>query len=273
MLFGGHHVLIAGTENLEDLGYTLSAVSHRSNGLNTANLEYLADSRNASSDENGRIHLAFAVGRRAEHNLLTTGNFSRRCEHEDGREEWGSTSRDVKTYAFDSDTLLPTGDAFLRLYLLTNEALRDVEHLNIMVCKDDGVTEFVTHEFLGFVHFLLGDSEVVQFRLVELQFILTDSNVTTLTDVSEHCGDCLVEFREVKTRTCHNLSPLVLFRIFIDLHNISFSTGEPSNTLKYHFFNRGNEDALCTHFLQLADNLPETLLVEYGMNRAPFLVG
>ena len=42
--------------------------------------------------------------------------------------------------------------------------------------------------------------------------------------------------------------------------------------LNYHFFNWRYQNALGTHLLQLTDDLPELLLVEHRVYRAPFVI-
>ena len=63
LLLGCHHILVAGTEDLVDLGYRLRAIGHGTDGLNTTSLEDLADTCNAGCHQNGWIHLALTVGR------------------------------------------------------------------------------------------------------------------------------------------------------------------------------------------------------------------
>ena len=123
LLLGSHHILIARTEYLEDLGHTLRTVSHSANGLNATRLEYLAYSGNACSHQNGRIHLAFLVRRRTQHDLLATSYLGRCCQHQHRRKEWGSASRNVETHLFDGYALLPANHTLLGLYLLTHETL------------------------------------------------------------------------------------------------------------------------------------------------------
>ena len=81
LLLGSHYILIARAEYLVNLGYTLGTISHSTDGLNTTSLEYLANTRNASCYQNGRINLAVATWRRAEHNLLTACYLGRCGQH------------------------------------------------------------------------------------------------------------------------------------------------------------------------------------------------
>ena len=143
-MFGSHHILVARTKDFEDLGYRLCSIGHCTDGLYTASLKYLADASHTGGIEDGRIHLTLLVGRCTEHNLLTASNLGRCGEHQDGREEWGSTTRDIESDLLDGDTLLPASHPFLCLDFLSYETLGDMEHLNVMMSQDDGVFQFVT---------------------------------------------------------------------------------------------------------------------------------
>ena len=123
LLLGSHHILVARTEYLEDLGHALRTVSHSADGLYATRLEYLAHACNACSHQNGRVYLAFLVRGRTQHNLPATGYLGRRCQHQHRREEWGSASGNVETYLLDGYTLLPANHTLLGLYLLTHETL------------------------------------------------------------------------------------------------------------------------------------------------------
>ena len=123
MLLGSHHILIARTEYLVHLGHALRTIGHGTNSLHTAYLEYLAHSGNACSHQYRRVHLALAVGRGAEHNLLASGNLGRSGQHQHGREEWGRAAGDIESDALDGYALLPAGDTFLCLHLLTDKTL------------------------------------------------------------------------------------------------------------------------------------------------------
>ena len=219
MLLGSHHVLVARTENLEDLGHAFRTVCHRTDSLYATNLVDLADTGNACCYEDGGIHLAFAIGRCAEHNLLAAGNLGGSSQHQDCREKWGSASGNIESYTLDGDTLLPTGDTFLGFYLLAYEALGDVEHLDIVVSQNDGIAQFIADQFLGFVHLCFTDGKVRKFCFIELQLIFSHGFVATLSDVSQYSANRLVQLREVKTWASGNLTPLFPFRILIYLHD------------------------------------------------------
>ena len=154
LLFGGHHVLVAGSEDLIHLGHGFCAVGHRADGLNTAGLEDLAHAGDTGSHEDGGIHLSATVRRRTEYNLTTTGNLRRRGEHQYGREEWGSTAGDVEAYFLDGDAFLPAGDARLCLHLPGLELLGLMEYLDVIVGQLDGSLQFSTDQPLRLFHLL-----------------------------------------------------------------------------------------------------------------------
>ena len=123
LLLGSHHILIARTEDLVDLGHALRTIGHSANGLHAASLENLAHASNASCHQNGGIDLALLVGRCTQHDFLTSGNLGWSGQHQDGREEWGSTARNIESYALDGHALLPADHTLLRLHFLSDEAL------------------------------------------------------------------------------------------------------------------------------------------------------
>ena len=192
LLLGGHHVLVAGTENLVDLGDALCAVGHRSDSLNTANLENLADAGHAGCHQNGGVHLAVAAWRCAEHNLATAGDTGGSSQHQNGREEWGGAAGNVETYLLDGNGFLPAGDAGLRLHLLTGEALRLMEYLNIMVRQTDSLFQLVADQLFGFVHLFLAHGKLAQVHMVKLQLIALDGLVATLANIVQYGADGLV---------------------------------------------------------------------------------
>ena len=115
--------MVAWAEYLVDLWHTLRTVGHGTDGLYATGLEDFTHTGNAGCYEDGRIDLALTVGRRAEHDFLTTGNLGRCGQHQHGREEWGSAAGNIETHTLDGDALLPADNTLLRLYLLTDEAL------------------------------------------------------------------------------------------------------------------------------------------------------
>ena len=208
LLFSGHHVLVAWTENLIDLGDRSGAISHCADGLNATSLEDLADTCNAGSHEDGGIHLTVATWRRAEHNLLTasdlsgsdlltTSNLCGCGQHEDGREEWGSTTWDIETYLLDGDALLPTGNARLRLYLLPTKLLGFVEGLDVMLGHHDGCFQLCADQLFGFVHLGLANGEVRQIYMVELKFVAFHGIIATTFYIGQDGGDSLIELRHI----------------------------------------------------------------------------
>ena len=159
LLLGCHHVLVARSEYLIHLGYRFSAVGHGSDGLHSACLEDMAHSRNAGSNENGRIHLTLAVGRSTEHNLAATGYLGRSGEHEHGAEQRCCAARDIKSHLVDGNTLLPTGDSGTGAHLMTYESLRLMEGADIVVGQLYGGFQVVVNKALGLVHLCLTDCQ------------------------------------------------------------------------------------------------------------------
>ena len=265
VLLGSHHVLVARTEYLVYLWYALRAVGHGSDGLYASGLENPIHSGDACRHKDGGVHLALLVRRGAEHNLLASGNLGWCGQHEHGREEWGSAARYVQSYALNGYAFLPAGHSLLRLHLLSHEALRNVEHLNVVVSQYDGVAQFVAYQLLRLVHFRLADGKCLQLGLVELSFIFAHGLVATLADVAEHRRHRLVQPCKVQSRTLYYLGPLAFFRIPVYLHSGSklFTFHYSLLPSNYHFLYRRDQDALCTHLLQLSNNFPEALLVQH----------
>ena len=123
LLLGGHHILVARAEYLVDLGNRLCAESHRADGLNAASLENLADASHAGCHQDSGVDVTLTVGWGAEHNLAASGNLGRGGQHQHGREEGGRTTGDIESDALDGYALLPAGDTFLGLHLLTDKTL------------------------------------------------------------------------------------------------------------------------------------------------------
>ena len=186
LLLGSHHILVARSEDLIDLGNRLCAVSHRTNSLYATSLENLADSSDASRYEDGWINLTIASRRRAEYNLLATCYFGWGSQHENGREKRGRTTRDIETYLLDGYALLPTYHTGLRLHLLAAEFLSLVESLDVVVGQLDGGLEFCTYQLFGFLHLFVGNSKCRQINMVEFQFIAFYGIIATLLDISQN---------------------------------------------------------------------------------------
>ena len=219
LLLGSHHVLVARTEYLIDLGDRLRTVSHRADGLYATSLEDLAHASDSGSHEDGRIHLAVTTWRRAEHNLLATRNLRRCGEHQDRREEWGSTTRDIETHLLDGDALLPAYDARLRLHLLCPEALSLVEGLNVIVSQLDGSLQVCIHQLLSLLHLLVAHLERRQVHVVELQFIALHGVIAASLHVGQHSSHRLVQLRRVEMWSLHNLRPVLLIWKTNDIHS------------------------------------------------------
>ena len=207
LLLGSHHILVARTENLEDLRYALRTIGHSTNSLYTTSLENLADTSYACCHEDGRVHLTFAVGRRAEHNLLTTGNLGGGGKHQHRRKEWGSAARDIETHTFYGDTFLPTADTRLCLHFQTFKLLGSMKLMDVLMSQFDGGFQFTTHQLFGFLHLLLADSQRLQSSFVKLQLILFDSLVTAQAHIAQHLSNSLVQLGQVQTWARRNLTP------------------------------------------------------------------
>ena len=218
MLLGSHHVLVARTEYLVDLGHRLCAVGHSADGLHTTYLVYLADTCDAGCYQNGWIHLAFTIRWGAQYDFLAACYLGGCGQHQHCREEGSGAAGDIETYALNSHTLLPAGDTFLCLYLLSYKALRYVEHLDVVVSQDDGVAQLVAHQPLGFLHLLFRYGQVVQLCLVKLQLVIAYGFVAPLLDVVQHGADSLVQLRQVQSWALYNLAPLLLLWISVYLH-------------------------------------------------------
>ena len=219
LLLGSHHVLVARTEYLVDLGNRLRAVSHRADGLYATSLEDLAHACDSGSHEDGWIHLAVTTWRRAEHNLLATRNLRRCGEHQDGREEWGSTTRDIETHLLDGDALLPANDARLCLHLLCPEALCLVEGLYVVVSQLDGSLQVCIHQLLSLFHLLVAHLERRQVHVVELQFVALHGVIAASLHVGQHSSHRIVQFRRVEMWSLHNLRPVLLIWKTNDIHS------------------------------------------------------
>ena len=218
MLLGCHHILIARTEYLIDLGNGFGAVGHSTNGLHTTYFINLADSCYAGSHQDGGIYLALAVGRRTEHNLLASGNLGWGSQHQHGGEEGSGTAGNIQSDALYGNTLLPADNAFLRLYLLSDKPLGDMKDLDVVVCQDNGVAQLVADQLLCLVHLLFRDGQRCQGSLVKLQFILADSFVATCLDVCQDRCYGVVQLCQVQTRTGNDVRPHFPFRISIYYH-------------------------------------------------------
>ena len=145
--------------------------------------------------------------------------------------------------------------------LLAYETLGNVEHLDVMVSQDDGIAQFIANQLLCFVHFCFTDGKIRKFSFIELQLIFAYGLVATLLDISQYGAYRFVQLCQVETRARGNLAPQFPFRIFINLHNGGSKLYILHSTLQYHLLNGCHQDALGTHFLQFADNLPEAFLV------------
>ena len=110
------------------------------------------------------------------------------------------------------------GHTLLRLDFLSDEALGDVEHLDVVVSEDDGVAQLVADELLGLVHLCFCDGKAIEVGMVELPFIFPDRLVATLTDVSQHCLNGCIELVEVEARTLHDVCPLVSGGVLVYFH-------------------------------------------------------
>ena len=157
-LLGLGHVAVAGAENLEHALNALGAVGHGGNGLCATQFIYGAYATQLGSVEHYGIYLASgAVAWGAKHNLLAACNLGRKCQHQDGREEWGAATRYVETYAAYGEhaaTAVHTGHG---VYVHGRGLLRLVESTDIACSLADGRLEFVAHQGLGFSKLFLGD--------------------------------------------------------------------------------------------------------------------
>ena len=266
LLFSGHHILVARTEDLIHLGHRLRTIGHGSDSLNTTGLEDLADASDTGGYENGGIHLAVTSWRRTEHNLLTTCNLGGCGEHQHGREEGSGTTGDIESHLLDGDALLPTGDTRLCLHFLAFELLGLVEGVDVIMGELDGSLQFGTDQSLGLFHLLFRDGKCRQVYVVELQFIAFHGIVTTFPDVSQHGSHRIVQLRHIEVRSLHDLRPLASLGISNYIH-ILISTQRYRGTeldlkdeylcvfvplcfkLNNHFLDGSNQDALGTHLL------------------------
>ena len=186
LLLGCHDILIAGAEDLVDLGYRLRAIGHGADSLYTANLENLADTSYASSHQDSRIDMSFAVGWGAEHYLAAAGNLCRSGQHQYRRKQRCCAAGNVKPHLLDGYALLPADDTGLRLYLFRAETLCLVKFINVFMSQFYGMTKVGCHHRLGLGHLLLADGQRLQVYVVELQFIALHGLVATLADIGQH---------------------------------------------------------------------------------------
>ena len=157
-LLGLGHVAVAGAENLEHALNALGAVGHGGNGLCATQFIYGAYATQLGSVEHYGIYLASgAVAWGAKHNLLAASDLGGKCQHQNGREEWGTATRYVETYAAYGEhaaTAVHTGHG---VYVHGRGPLRLVKSADIACCLTEGRLEFVAHHGLGFVKLCLGD--------------------------------------------------------------------------------------------------------------------
>ena len=107
--------------------------------LTPASLVDGADASHSCRNEDGRIHLPFAVGRCAEHDVAASGYLCRRSQHQHGAEKRRRTARDVETHLLNGDRLLPAHHTRSSLHLLALKLLRGMKLLDIGMSKLQGI--------------------------------------------------------------------------------------------------------------------------------------
>ena len=95
LLFCSHNILVARTEYLVNLWHTLCTISHGADGLHTTSFEDAVDTSYACCHKDGRIYVALAIRRSAQHNLFAACYLGRSGEHQYCREQWSCATRDV----------------------------------------------------------------------------------------------------------------------------------------------------------------------------------
>ena len=193
VLLGTHHVLVARTENLIDLGDGLRTVGHGTDGLYATYLIYSIDTSHTRSHEDGRIHAPVLAGRGAEHDVAATGYLGRNGQHEHGAEQRCRAAGDVESHLLYGDALLPAGHTRLHLYPLAREPLCGMKGVNVAVGMEYGLLERLVHLVLCGLHLGLADLQLMQRHVVEACLIFTHGLITTLLDVVENCLHCGVQ--------------------------------------------------------------------------------
>src|SRR5690606_29240297 len=97
------HVLIAGSEDLIDLGNAVCAKSQRCNSLSSADLDDLGDADQVSSKQDRRMNLSFPVGGRTEDYFFAASKLSGNAEHQDRAEKRSGAARNIQSDPMDRD--------------------------------------------------------------------------------------------------------------------------------------------------------------------------
>ena len=100
-----------------------------------------------------------------------------------------------------------------------------MEGLNVIVSHLNGCLKLRTYQCLSLVHLGFGYSKCGQVDMVELQLITLHSIVAALLYVGQYRCYGVVELRNIKVWTLHNLCPLASLRVSYNDHNIIFSIG------------------------------------------------
>ena len=154
-LFRCRHILVSRTEYLVNLRHAFRSVSHRSNSLHAACLEYPAHPCHLCSKKNSRMHPSFFIRWCAKHNLLTTRNLCRHSQHQHSREQRSCSSGNIQSHLFNSHRLLPARHARHGFHLLALKALCSMESLYILFSQTDSRLQLFIHQRLRFFQFRL----------------------------------------------------------------------------------------------------------------------
>ena len=222
LLLGCHHILVARSEYLVNLWNTLRSVSHGSNSLNTARLEYLTYTSHLSCIQDGRIHLSLLVGRCTKNNLLASRNLGRNSQHQHGREQRSCSSWDIQTYLLNSYSLLPTNDTRNSLYLLAFELLCSMERMDILLSQQNRLFQFCRDQSFGFHQLSFTDGQCIQFHLIEAFFVFNDRLIALLFDTAQHFIHRIAKYIHIHDRTFQQGRPFILIGI-INLSHLTIS--------------------------------------------------
>ena len=210
-LLGLGHVAVAGAENLEHALNALGAVGHGGNGLCATQFIYGAYATLLGSVEHYGIYLASgAVAWGAKHNLLAASDLGGKCQHQNGREEWGAATWYVETYAAYGEhaaTAVHTGHG---VDIYGRSLLRLVKSADIACCLADSRLEFVAHHGLGFGKLGLRYLQRLGATSINLCGDGTQGLVTSLADALKDGAYTLFDDRVVIGGTQHQGGPGIL---------------------------------------------------------------
>ena len=221
-LFGCSYILITGPEYLIDLRHRLRPVSHGRNRLTTAYFEYATDARHLRSKQNRRMHTPFPIGRRAKHNLPTTGNPRRNCQHQNGREQRSRPARNIQSDLLYRNRFLPTNDTRSCFHLTRNKTLRGMKRFDIHLCLANRLLQIVRQQCFRFAHLCIRNLQLlerIQVHLIELLFQTKECRISLLPYRIKYSLYCTEQSRHIQRRPLRQRLPSLPRWIFNYFHN------------------------------------------------------